>query len=157
MNRSAHFSSAAPRSRRAVAPARRPNHRPEIRPDHCRTSAILGQPAGHEPDDPDAPRSADDGRGIGRFAGDGLACLGDGRLHQVAPDEICSLERVGVDRGLRRIVGEEQPGGLEGLPHPSGCVQPRRDGERDRLQINRVRRDPCALQKRRDPGTWRGP
>ena len=56
---------------------------------------------------------------------------------------------------LGRVVGEQEPGGLERLPHPAGRVEPRRDGERDGLEVDRGRGDPGAFEERGDPGPGR--
>ena len=52
-------------------------------------------------------------------------------------------------------VGEQQPRGLERLPHPSGRIEPRGDGERHRLEVHRGGVDPGPLEEGRDPGTRR--
>ena len=47
----------------AVAPARGPDDRPQLRPDDGRPAELLDEPRRDEPDDPDRPRAADDRRG----------------------------------------------------------------------------------------------
>ena len=79
-------------------------------------------------------------------------CLGDDGLHQVAPGHVGRLERLGVQRRRGRVVGQQQVRGLERLPHPAGGVEPRRDGEGDGLEIDRVGRDPGPLEQGRDAG-----
>ena len=143
---------------RAVAPARRTDDVAEVRPDDRGQSPILGQPGGDEADDPDAPGAAHDGRTTRRVVvRDGGPRLGDGRLHQVASGQVRRFEGVGVGRGLGRIVGKEEPGGLEGLPHPSRGIQSRRDGERDGLEVDGVGRDPRPFEEGRDAGPRRPP
>ena len=62
-----------------------------------------------------------------------------------------------MGRGLGRVVGEQEPGGLERLPHPPGRVEPRGDGEGDGLEVDGLGRDPCALEERRDARARRAP
>ena len=62
-----------------------------------------------------------------------------------------------MGRGLGRVLGQQEPGGLERLPHPTGGVEPRGDGEGDGLEVDGGRRDPGALEERRDPGPRRRP
>ncbi len=77
-------------------------------------------------------------------------------LQQVAALQVGRFERVGV---AVRVLGrgrQQEPRRLDGLAHPSGGVQPRRDRERDRLEVDGRRFDVGALEDRGDPGTGRG-
>ena len=142
---------------RPVAPARGADHVAEFGADDRGPAAVLGQPPGDESDDADAPRAVEDRGGIGRFGAHPLARLADRDLHEVASGEVGGLEGVGVGGGLDRVLGEQQLGGLERLPHPPGRVEPRRDDERDRLEVDGRGHDPGAFEECRDPGSWRGP
>ena len=143
---------------RAVAAARDPDDGPELRPDERGPAALLGQAAGHEADDPDRPRSPDDRRRrvvdrVGRGPG-----LGEGGLHLVAPGHVGGLEQRGQRLGLGRVLGEEEPGGVEGLPHPPGGVQARREDEADRLDVDRLAAPtPAAARSAAMPGRGAGP
>ena len=57
-----------------------------------------------------------------------------------------------MERGLGRVIGQQQPGGLEGLPHSPGRVEPWRDGECHRLEVDGARRDPSPLEEGGDAG-----
>ena len=94
--------------------------------------------------------------GIGRFGAHPLACLADRDLHEVAAGEVGGLERIGVGGSLDRVLGEQQLGGLERLALPPGSVEPRRDDERDGLEVHGRGHDPGAVEECRDPGSRRG-
>ena len=159
MNRSAHCSSAAPRS---SVPSLRHDARttsPRSAPTTAGRPRSSASRAATRPTIPTAPRAAHDGRAVGRVdVRDGRPRLGDGGLHQVAPGQVGGLERIGVDGGLGRILGQQEAGRLERLPHPSGGVQPRRDGEGHGLEVDRGRaRSGHAPAGRRCPGRGAGP
>ena len=61
-----------------------------------------------------------------------------------------TLERVGMQGRLGRVLGQQEPRRLERLPHPAGRVEARREGERDRLEVDGGRVDPGALEQRGD-------
>ena len=81
--------------------------------------------------------------------------LGDGRLHQVASGQVRGLQGVGVDARLDRVRGEQEARRLERLPHPAGGVEPRGDGERHRLEVDRIGLDAGPLEEGRDAGPRR--
>ncbi len=60
-------------------------------------------------------------------------------------------------RRLLGCLGEQEPGGLERLPDPTGGVEPRREGERDRVEVEGGGRDPGPLEQGRDAGPRVGP
>ena len=118
---------------RAVAPARGPDDVAEVRPDDRRAAAVLGQPGGDQADDPDGPRPADDGRGA-RPAPSATAARASATAVFIRSRRVrlAASSASAWTAGLDRVVGEQEPGGLERLPHPAGRVEPRRDGERRR-------------------------
>ena len=61
--------------------------------------------------------------------------LGDRRLHEVLARRVRGLERRRELGGLLRRLGEQEPGRVERLPHPSGRVEPRRDDEAHGLEV----------------------
>ena len=73
--------------------------------------------------------------------------LGHDRPGQVASRQVRGLEGIRVEARLGRIVGQQQARGLEGLTHPAGRVEARRQGERDRVEIDRGGIDPRSLQQ----------
>ncbi len=83
--------------------------------------------------------------------------LGDGRAHEVAASAVGLLEHGGQRGRLVDGRGEQQPGGVERLPHPPGGVEPGGEDEADRLQVHAVRAHACLRQEGGDPGPRRGP
>ena len=154
MNRSAQHLERGTEVERAVAPARGPDDVAEVGADDRRAATVLDKTCRHEADDADAPWAAHDRRGCA--ASIGRPPLGPRRRRS-------SSGRAGsgsrpraprhASRRSRRIVGQQQVRRLEGLPHPAGRVEPRRDGERDGLEIDGVGRDPGPLEEGRDPGS----
>ena len=53
---------------------------------------------------------------------------------------------------LLGCLGEQEAGGLERLPDTTGGIEPWREGERDRIEVEGGGRDPCPLEQGRDAG-----
>ena len=91
-----------------------------------------------------------DGRRV-RGALEDRPCLGDGRLHQVAAGGVGGFEHLRALHGFRGILGEQEAGRLGGLPHPAGRIEPRRNGERDALEVDSIGLDAAPLEQGRQP------
>ena len=136
----------------AAAPARRADDRTQLGPDDRGPPTLIGEARRHQSDNSHRPRPADDRR---RRVVDGIrrdSRFGDGRAQQVAPRDVGSLEHGGEIRRFGGVVGEEQPGRVERLPHPTGRVEPRRHGEGERLEVDVRRGEPGDGEQRGETG-----
>ena len=105
---------------------------------------------------PTAHGPANDRGVVRRLVGHRGTSLRDGDLHEVAPRQVGRLEGVGVQRGLGRVVGQQEPRRLEGLAHPAGGIEARGEGERDGLEIDRSGATRPARGEPRGPAGGRG-
>ena len=80
------------------------------------------------------------------------ARLGQGDVHQLPPRPVGDLQTLRERVGLGRILGEQQPRRLHRLPDPPRRVQARGDRERDRLEVDGLRRHPSPREQCGDPG-----
>ena len=109
--------------------------------------------AATRPTIPTGPRTVDDGRRLAGTVADqpsrasATAVFIRSRRVRLA---VSSASACGAASAA--IVGQQQARGLERLPHPSGGIEPRRDGEGDGLEIDRVGRDPGPFEQGRDAG-----
>ena len=151
-NRSPQAVEGGPEVQAPVAPARRADHVADVGADDRRPTALVDEPGRDEPDDPDRPRSVEQGgRGVrigaDDHAGRGAEVLdsGSGRAPRRGPGAdatrasamavfirsrrvtFAASRRVGELGRLGLVLGQQQAGGLEGLPHPPGGVEPWRD------------------------------
>ena len=153
-------------------PGRRRRRR-RRRPTIAGRPRLVRQAARDEPDDADRPGTHGEDRCAARTAGgaDARVCrrllqpallpgrlpgighperrsrLGDGRAHEVATGAVGRLEHGGQRGRLVERRGEQQPGGVQRLPHPPGGVEPGREDEADRLEVHGGR-----ARRRREPG-----
>ena len=153
----AHASSVAPRS---SEPSLRHDARidvAELGPDDRRPAAVLGEACRDEPDDADGPRAVD--AAVGRRIGgrpratpraSATAVLMRSRRVELAVSRASAAgpRSAGSSARSRRAASS-------GLPHPPGGVEPRGDGERDRLEVHRGRREPGRSSSAAMPGARR--
>ena len=142
---------------RPVSSARRPATRPRIPTGHgpvTRSAAAAGPPATRI-------RGASAGRVEPRLLARSLARvrhaergprLGDRRPHEVPARRVGLLEHRREGRRLVRGLGEQQAGGIERLPHPSGRVEPRREREADVSRSAAAGRTPARSSRAAMPG-----
>ena len=142
----------------AVAPARGPHDVAEVRADDRRPAALLGEPARHQPDDPDAPRPAR--RSPPRRAGSpatAVARLGDRDLHEVPPGEVGRLERIGVSAASAGSSASSSRAASSASPTRPAALS---RGARANATVSRSTAAGAiagAFEERRDARSWRGP
>jgi hypothetical protein len=130
-----------------------------VAPSSAPTTAGRGEPCRDEAHDAHGPRATDDDRRPvaparrGGHARCGRASLVESRGHEIAPRLVGGLEGGGMLGRLGRVLRQQQACGLERLPHSTGRVEPRGDGECDGLEVRLGRGHARALEQGRHAGS----